>query len=125
MKGERTVAKISVQLLFTGDEFADLQQKANLYGLTVPLYIKSVVVEGYEFGSYYRALLEKVEALPAGTRFNIRALFGVDWTMGRGIKLNLGKTFYNRIADGVISNVVPVGKDSSNVMWYEKAGGST
>ncbi|MCL2036601.1 MAG: single-stranded DNA-binding protein [Oscillospiraceae bacterium] len=114
------MSKIPVQLLFTEDEFAKLQIKADECGLTVPLYIKSEMVQDDDFGTCYRSLLEKVDALPIGTRFNIRALFGVDWTMSRGVKLNLGKTFYNRIEKGVISNAVPVGKDSSNVMWYEK-----
>ena len=57
------MAKIPVQLLFTEDEYAKLQVKANEHGLTVPLYIKSEVVQGDDFGTYYRTLLEKVESL--------------------------------------------------------------
>jgi len=72
------------------------------------------------FGKYYQDLIEKVNALPSGTKFNIKALFGVEWTMNKGIKLNLGKTFFGRVDSGIINNVLIVGKDSSNVMWYEK-----
>ena len=118
------MSKISVQLLFDQDEFEELQTEADKHGLTVPLYIKSVVVQDSDFDRYYRILLEKVDALPDQTNFTIPRLFGVDWNMKRGIKANLGKTFYNRVMSGVITNAVPTGKDSSNVMWYEKKGGS-
>lgn len=112
--------KINVQLLFTKEEFDQLQAEADKVGLTVPLYIKSEVLKNDDFGSCYKKLIEKVNELPSGTKFNIKALFGVEWTMGTGIKLNLGKTFYGRVDKGVIENVSKIGKDSSNVMWYKK-----
>jgi hypothetical protein len=115
-----TMKKINVQLLFTEKEYEQLQTKANKHGLTVSLYIKSEVLQGDDFGNYYSELIRKVENLDSGTPFNIKALFGVEWTMSKGIKLNLGKTYYNRVAEGVITNVKATGKDSSNVMWYKK-----
>lgn len=114
------MSKISVQLLFSEEEYGQLQSEAEKRGLTVPLYIKGAVLTDDAFGESYRTLLDKVEALPNGTRFDIRSVFGVEWTMSRGVKLNLGKTFYNRVVEGVIANVDPIGKDSNNVMWYEK-----
>ena len=115
-----TMKKINVQLLFTEKEYEQLQTEANNHGLTVPLYIKSEVLQGDDFGTYYRELIRKVESLDTGMPFNIKALFGVEWTMSKGIKLNLGKTYYNRVAAGVITNVKATGKDSSNVIWYKK-----
>lgn len=112
--------KINVQLLFTEKEYQELQRKADEVGLTVPLYIKGQVVQGDDFGTAYKKLIQKVKNLPSGTRFNIKSLFGVEWTMSKGVKLNLGKTYYNRVSQGVITDVVSIGKDSSNVMWYEK-----
>lgn len=113
--------KINVQILFTKAEFKQLQAEADKRGLTVPLYIKGEVLKDDDvFGKYYQKLIEKVNALPSGTKFNIKALFGVEWTMGKGIKLNLGKTFYGRVDSGIVNNVRCIGKDSSNVMWYEK-----
>lgn len=112
--------KINVQLLFTKEEFDQIKAEADKVGLTVPLYIKSEVLKNDDFSSCYKKLIEKVNELPKGTKFNIKALFGVEWTMGKGIKLNLGKTFYGRVDSGVVDNVLKVGKDSSNVMWYEK-----
>ncbi|MEG0895270.1 MAG: single-stranded DNA-binding protein [Oscillospiraceae bacterium] len=112
--------KINVQLLFTEKEYAKLKDEADKHGLTVPLYIKGEVLQEDDFGTCYRKLISKVEDLPQGTAFNIKALFGVGWTMSKGIKLNLGKTYYNRVNEGIINNVKATGKDSSNVMWYEK-----
>ena len=112
--------KVSVQILFTEKEYAQLQEEADKRGVTVPLYIKGEVLKDDVFGKCYQKLLHKVNVLPSGTKFNIKALFGVEWTMDRGIKLNLGKTFYGKVDNGIVGNVLCIGKDSSNVMWYEK-----
>lgn len=112
--------KINIQILVTEEEYRTLEEKASAYGLTVPLYIKGEVLQDNDFGTCYRKLIEKVDALPSGTRFNIKSLFGVEWTMSRGVKLNLGKTFFSRVESGVITTAKIHGKDSSNVMWYEK-----
>ncbi|WP_025436197.1 single-stranded DNA-binding protein [Peptoclostridium acidaminophilum] len=110
----------SVQILFTDKQYQDLEKKAAKAGLTVPLYIKGIVLENDEFSLAYAKLIKKVDALPSGTRFTIRSLFGTEWTMGRGIKLSLGKTYYNQVEKKTINNVNAEGKDSSNVMWYVK-----
>jgi len=112
--------KMNVQLLLTQEEYQYLEKEANRSGLTVPLYIKGEILKSDPFSYYYKQLIQKVENLPKGTKFNIKALFGVEWTMAKGIKLNLGKTYYNRVQEGVITNVKPLGKDSANLMWYEK-----
>ncbi len=115
------MAKINVQLLFAEEEYRQLEAEANELGLTVPLYIKAKVLKEDNFGAHYNSLIEKVEALPSGTKFNVKALFGVEWEpISKGVKLNLGKTFYGRVDSGAISNVSKLKKDSSNVMWYEK-----
>jgi hypothetical protein len=116
------MAKTNIQILFSEEEMKELEVKAAKDDLSVVSYIRSRVLDSDDYGSSYKKLKEKVEALPSGTRFNIKSLFGVEWTMSRGVKLNLGKTYYNRVSDprGGITNVRVVGKDSSNVMWYEK-----
>ena len=110
----------SVQILFTDDEFKSLEIDATKKGLTVPLYVKGEVLKNDEFTKHYATLIKKVIALKAGTAFNIKVLFGTDWTMPKGVKLTLGKTYYCRVRDGSITNVKATGKDSSNIMWYEK-----
>ena len=112
--------RINVQLLFTEKEYEKLQKEADKHGLTVPLFIKGEVLHDNDFAKCYRNLISRVDSLPSGTKFNIKSLFGVDWTMSKGVKLNLGKTYYNRVSNGVIDNVKIDGKDSSKVMWYKK-----
>jgi len=110
----------SVQILFTDREFTKLKAAAAEKSLTVPLYIKSIVLEDDVFSTSYQSLIDKVEQLSTGTKFTLKALFGTEWTMPTGIKLTLGKTYYSRVKDGTVTNVKALGKDSSNVMWYEK-----
>lgn len=113
--------KINVQILFFEDEYNEIKKEADKHGLTVPLYIKSKVLKEDELSKSYEQLIDKVNALPSGVRFNIRALFGVEWTIiSKGVKLNLGKIYFQKVQEGIINNVTAIGKDSSNVMWYEK-----
>lgn len=111
--------KCNIQLLVTEEEFKKLKTEADKNGLTVPLYIKSKVLPENDLTAYYEILLEKVKNIPSGTKFTIKALFGVEWTMSRGIRLNLGKSYYKYVEKGNTDAKV-IGKDTSNIMWYEK-----
>ncbi len=110
--------KNNIQILFTDSEIKELEAKAG--DLNLSSYIRSVVLDSDEHGEAYTKLKEKVDNLPSGTKFNIKSLFGVEWTMSKGVKLNLGKTFFRNVGKGEIDNVVAVEKDSSNVQWYIK-----
>lgn len=112
--------KTNIQVMFSEEEMKYLTGEAAQMSLSVPLYIRAMVLPDDGFVRAYRSLLERVDALPSGKRFSIRALFGVDWTMDRGIKLNLGKTYNKEVKKGTITNVAEIGKDNSNVMWYIK-----
>ncbi len=112
--------KYNVQILFSSEEYAFLKKKADREGLTVSLYIRGKVLKNDAFNSAYKRLLEKVDKLPGGTKFNVKMLFGVEWTMETGVKLNLGRTYYNSVKNGIVTNVIAVGKDSANIMWYKK-----
>ncbi|MDR6726873.1 hypothetical protein J2W91_005398 [Paenibacillus amylolyticus] len=114
------MVKTNVQILFSDEEMKELEKKATQDDLTVVSYIRSQVLDKDDYGSSYKNLKEKVHALPRGTKFNIKSLFGVEWTMSKGVKLNLGKTYFKRVSEGTIKNVRTLGKDSSNTMWYEK-----
>lgn len=114
------MSKQNVQIQFTQDEYEQLELKAAKLGLTVPFYIRRQVLSDIEFLRSYQNLTDRVEKLSSGTKFSIRSLFGVDWTMSKGVKLTLGKAFYKDVQEGTVENVKSTGKDSSNVMWYEK-----
>jgi hypothetical protein len=114
------MSKQNVQIQFTRDVYEQLELKAAKLGLTVPFCIRRRVLSDIEFLRSYQDLTDRGEKLPSGTKFNIRSLFGVDWTMTKGVKLTLGKAFYKDVEEGTVSDVKSTGKDSSNVMWYEK-----
>lgn len=110
----------NIQIAFNHQELQYLAAEAAKHGLSVPLYIRSMVLPGDSFVTAYNSLLQRVAALPSGTKFSIRSLFGVDWTMDKGVKLNLGKTYNKEVKSGTITNVVQDKKDASNTMWYVK-----
>lgn len=112
--------KKNVQLLFNAQEYAYLENAAQRQGLPVPVYVKCTVLQNSPFYRYWQLLLQQVAALPAGTDFNVKSLFGAAWTMDKGTKLNLGKTFNNQVKAGAIPGVKSLNKDSSKVMWYRK-----
>lgn len=114
------MSKKSVQILLTEEEYQRMEKEAIKQGFTVPLYIKSLVLKDDDFTSSYKKLVDRVNQLKSGTRFTIKSLFGTEWTMTKGIKLTLGKTYFYRVKDGTITNVKAEGKDTSNVMWYAK-----
>lgn len=109
-----------VQLVLTEKEYNKLSEEAKKKGVTVPFYIKSKVLDGYDLEIYMKQLLKKVDNLPKGVKFNIKTLFGIDWNMDRGIKLALGRHFYKMVESNMVKNVKIDKKDSSNIMWYEK-----
>ncbi len=110
----------SIQILVTEKEYALLEQEANHYCLPISLYIKSKVLPDEGFAASYQKLLDKVDALPVGTKFKIASLFGVEWTMPLSVRLSLGRVFNDRISRGIIKNVMELERDSDKVMWYQK-----
>ncbi len=98
--------KISVQVWFSEKEYDELKERAKKIGLPVTLYIRSELFTGDEFNVAYQKLLRKVESLSSGTIFDIKMLFGVEWTMSKSVKLNLGRTYYRQIKAGQITNVL-------------------
>ena len=65
-------------------------------------------------------VLARVTALAPGTEFDLKSLFGTDWTQSRDTKLILGRTSYEMVRSGVIPTVKALGKDSSNIMQYKR-----
>lgn len=112
--------KKNVQIVLTEEEYTSVKEKADVMGLSVAHYVKSIILDEDDFTKYYKQLLKMVEALAPETKFNIRDLFGDEWTMSKGIKLNLGKTFYKQYKEGIINNVAELGRDTSPIMWYIK-----
>ena len=120
----------NIQLLLDDDEYAVIAAAAEEQNLPVLAYIRRLLLgEKDEFVRAYEEALRRVEALPPGTVFTLKTLFGADWTMRRDTKLTLGKAFYEQFKENPNEegdkNSPPKiaesrGKDKSNIMRYER-----
>lgn len=109
----------NIQLLLNDDEYARIAEAAEKQGIPVLVHIRSLLLGKEDaFAATYAEALCRVEMLTPGTKFSLKTLFGTDWTMPRGIKLTLGRAFYDMVDGGKITAAKALGKDSSNIMQY-------
>ena len=109
-----------VQISFSDSEMKYLTQKSENEGISVALYIKNCVLANTEFKKCFEELKTKVARIKVGTKFNIKAVFGTDWSnIEKGVRLALGKAFYTYVQSGSITNVKVLPKDSAHTQWYE------
>ena len=120
MKEGTAMSNKIVQISFSDSEMTYLTQKAEHEGISVALYIKNSVLLDTEFKKCFEELKTKVARIKVGIKFNIKAVFGTDWTnIEKGVRLALGKAFYTYVHSGSITNVKILDKDSANTQWYE------
>lgn len=111
----------NIQLLLNDAEYAIVTAAAEKQGVPVLVYIRSRLLGTEdEFSTAYAETLRRVEALPPGTKFNLKALFGTDWTMSRKTKLMLGKTFYKQVNAGKIKLAKAKDEEHTTIMQYER-----
>ena len=111
----------NLQVLLSEEEYKGLEKRAETEGLPLSVYVRSLLLgDEDEFSAAYKEALARVTALAPGTEFNLKSLFGTDWTQSRGTKLTLGKTFYEMVESGYVKTAKVLGKDSSNIMQYER-----
>lgn len=104
----------------TAQQKADLSRDAAAKGMSLPHYIKSIVVKDAAYDAAYAQLCSLVQAAPAG-EFSIKKLFGkTAWdALETRIRLSMGRAFYDAVRAGVVPGVKALNK-RSNVQWYEK-----
>ncbi len=112
--------KNNIQILFSDEEIEEIENKARENDLTIVSYIRSVVLDSDNFVSSYNLLKIRINELEVGKKFTLKLLFGVDWSMSKGTKISLGKTFHSKVQRSEIDNVELLCKDSSNTWWYVK-----
>lgn len=111
----------NIQLLLNDAEYGIVTAAAEKQGVPVLVYIRSRLLGTEdEFSAAYAETLRRVEALPPGTKFDLKALFGTDWTMSRKTKLMLGKTFYKQVKAEKIKLAKANDEDHPNIMQYER-----
>lgn len=110
-----------VQISFSEKEYEYLSNKATVEGLTIPLFIKSIVLSGTEFSKRFNELKKRVQDVPSNNKFSIKSTFGSEWfNVSNGTRLALGRAFYKQVANGTIPGVTLLDKDSANTQWYQK-----
>jgi len=110
-----------IQIPLTDTEYAKLEEKATAAGSTLAQYIKDIVLPGNDFRRWFPELLRRVEAMEMGTKFNIRAVMGTDWiSIPKGIRLALGRVFYQHVAASKVTDVSATEMDSAKTQWYKK-----
>lgn len=109
-----------VQISFSEAEYAHIENLANSDGLNIALYIKNKVLGDTEFKKQFNELLQRVSRIKSNTEFNIKMVFATDWpNIDKGVRLALGRAFFNYIQAGKIPNVkAKPYKDIANVQWY-------
>ena len=120
MKGGYCMSRV-IQVSFTDKEFADLERFAQEEGVTISHFIKGKVLEDTEFQRWFHELLLRVGRIPKDTAFNIKAVFGTDWiSISKGVRLALGRSFYNYVNAGKVPGIMPTEKDSASTQWYRR-----
>ena len=110
-----------IQIPVSDDEYSMLEEKANAEGSTIAQYVKDIVLPGNDFRRWFPELIRRVNSMPMGTDFNIRAVMATDWvSIPKGIKLALGRVFYQHVDAGRIANVTATQMDSAKTQWYKK-----
>ena len=111
----------NIQVLLSEDEYAAIAAAAKVAEQPIPVYVRSRLLgDTNELSTAYAETLRRVEALAPGTSFDLKTLFGTDWTMSRGTKLTLGKTFYGMVKEGVVKIARAEQKNTSNIMQYTR-----
>jgi hypothetical protein len=107
----------------TFEEYKNIEADAKNEGMSISMFCKSKILNTV-FYEYYQLLLKKVNELPANNsiKFAISDLFEYDqWCIiPKGIRLSIGKQFFNMVKNKTIKNVYIEGFGTSKTMRYSK-----
>ena len=110
-----------VQVSFTDSEYEELEQRAKKEGVSITHLIKSGVLQNTEFQKWFDELIRLVNQTENGKAFNVKAVLGIEWAgINKGVRLALGRAFYNHVIAGKVTNVKATEKDSAHTQWYKK-----
>jgi hypothetical protein len=110
-----------LQICITDSEFFEIQRLANIEKISILNFVKGKIFSESEFKIRYGELLDAVAAMRDGTKFNLKAIFGLQWAaISKGTRLSMGREFYKRVRAGGIPGVTPTFKDNAQTQWYQK-----
>lgn len=117
------MAKV-VQVSMSDDDYRYLEKRAKEEGITIPMFIKQMVLPRREYDEAFEKLLKLVDELEEGVEFSIRELFSTEWkNISKGTRLSLGRCYFKSIEKGQVSNVFSLNKkDATHSQMYKKGG---
>ena len=120
-----TMAK-RVQFVLTDAEYEQLQAIVADKGVTISKYVKDRVMPKKDnFELVWNEFSEKLQNYPAQTEFSVAQILTDErWdTLDKSTKLSIARLFNKNVSNGEYSNVVYIGRSSSNVSLYKKISG--
>lgn len=112
-----------VQFVISDDEYKQLKEIAKSKGISISKYVKDKVFEREDsFQDIWEEFKERLDAFPPNVEFDVSTIMSQDrWhTLDKSSKLSLAKLLSKNVASREFSNVVFVGRSSSNVSIYRK-----
>lgn len=117
MKGSDFMPRI-VSVTLTDGEYEKAEKKAEECGLKVTQYVKRFLIGDVEFEERYNYLIKRSKEMPEDCVFTVKSMFK-DWEeISKGVKLSLGRNFYELVKNEKVEGVFDNGKNASNVQLY-------
>ena len=110
-----------IQISLSDSEYSKIEDAAIKAGISIMQYAKGKVLAGGEFQKRYKELVDTVGTMRDETKFNIKAVFGLQWaSISKGTRLALGREFYKQVSANAIPFVSATVKDAAHTQWYIK-----
>ena len=111
---------VTVSVTLTNDEYEKAMKEAEAKGLSISQYVKRFAIGSDEFDSRFEFLKKAALEQNVGKRFTVMSLFD-DWDeIEKGVKLTLGRAFFNLVKKGDLEGVEDAGKGVSNIQLYRR-----
>ncbi|MCP1110902.1 single-stranded DNA-binding protein [Ohessyouella blattaphilus] len=113
----------SISVTLTNDEYENFKKEADGLGLTLGKLARMRLMSDTSFEETYDRLKHLASIAPPSIPFTVMSLFDEDdWrnNFDTGLKLSLGRTFYNYVRGNKMTSVVITKKNSSNVQQYQR-----
>lgn len=118
MEGKKQRGNLQINL--TPEQYDQLLAEAERKGTNLSNYVKIKLFGDNDFTEYYEKIIKNVNGLSDGTRFTVKSLIDPEWNVRKGLMLSLGKAFRKDVIAGNITDIIEIGRDSSNIIWYQK-----
>lgn len=112
-----------VQFVVTDDEYEYLKNLVKERGVSISKYVKDKVFESEDsFKEIWDEFSAKLEAFPSNIEFDVSTVLSQErWrTLDKSSKLSIARLFSKKVTSHEYSDIVLVGRSSSNVSIYRK-----